>query len=246
MIYATYSEGFRPGLLNRPGGKTNNFSGGTVPYVVKSDTVTNQEIGVKMTTADGRLRVNANAFTVEITDLQTTIFDPAVTNLFFSDNAADAEITGLEGTLTWLPAFSDNLTVNAAFSMLDSEVTKNKLGTTDIKKGDALPYAPELQYNVSARYEWLTESGLTAHIMPTLTYSDEKYSDLITINRTLVQDYTLINLSAGVTAENWGVEVYADNVTDERAEQARNYVNHQDRATIVRPLTIGIRLSQDF
>ena len=246
MVYATYSEGFRPGLLNRPGGKTNGVTGGTVPYVVKSDTVENQEIGIKATSNDGRLRVNANAFKVEITDLQTTIFDPAVTNLFFSDNAADAEITGLEGTITWLPRFSENLTVNGAFSLLDSEVTKNKTGTTDVTEGAALPYAPEVQYSVSARYEWQTASGLTAHIMPTLTYSDEKYSDLIEINRTLIQDYTLVNLSAGITADDWGIELFADNVTDERAEQSRNYVQHQDRATIIRPLTIGIRLSQDF
>lgn len=246
MVYATYSEGFRPGLLNRPGGKTNNVTGGKVPFEVKSDKVENQEIGIKTTTADGRLRVNANAFVVEITDLQTTIFDPAVTNLFFSDNAADAEITGLEGTITWLPKFSENLTVNAAFSMLDSEVTKNKTGTDDVKEGAALPFAPELQYSVSARYEWQTESGLTAHIMPSFTYSDEKYSDLIEINRTVIQDYSLLNLSAGLTSEDWGIEFYADNITDERAEQSRNYVQHQDRATIIRPLTIGIRLSQDF
>ena len=246
MVYATYSEGFRPGLLNRPGGKTNNVTGGKVPFEVKSDKVENQEIGIKTTTADGRLRVNANAFVVEITDLQTTIFDPAVTNLFFSDNAADAEITGLEGTITWLPKFSENLTVNAAFSMLDSEVTKNKTGTDDVKEGAALPFAPELQYSVSARYEWQTESGLTAHIMPSFTYSDEKYSDLIEINRTLIQDYSLLNLTAGLTSEDWGIEFYADNITDERAEQSRNYVQHQDRATIIRPLTIGIRLSQDF
>lgn len=246
MVYATYSEGFRPGLLNRPGGKTNNVTGGKVPFEVKSDKVENQEIGIKTTTADGRLRVNANAFVVEITDLQTTIFDPAVTNLFFSDNAADAEITGLEGTITWLPKFSENLTVNAAFSMLDSEVTKNKTGTDDVTEGAALPFAPELQYSVSARYEWQTESGLTAHIMPSFTYSDEKYSDLIEINRTLIQDYSLLNLSAGLTSEDWGIEFYADNITDERAEQSRNYVQHQDRATIIRPLTIGVRLSQDF
>ena len=75
---------------------------------------------------------------------------------------------------------------------------------------------------------------------------DDKYSDLITINRTLVDDYMLVNLSTGISAEDWGVELYIDNLTDERAEQSRNYIQHQDRATIVRPMTIGIRLSQDF
>ena len=34
---------------------------------------------------------------VDVTGLQTTVFDPSIVNLFFSDNAADAEIMGLEG-----------------------------------------------------------------------------------------------------------------------------------------------------
>ena len=169
-----------------------------------------------------------------------------MTNLFFSDNAADAEITGVEGTVAWLPAFSKNLTVNASFSFLDSEVTVNKTGTDDVRVGDPLPFAPELQYSISGRYEWQTTGGLMAHIMPSISYSDDKYSDLITINRTLVDDYMLVNLSTGISAEDWGVELYIDNLTDERAEQSRNYIQHQDRATIVRPMTIGIRLSQDF
>mgnify|MGYP003331336123 CR=1 FL=1 len=36
-------------------------------------------------------------FFVDVTDLQTTVFDPSIVNLFFSDNAADAEISGIEG-----------------------------------------------------------------------------------------------------------------------------------------------------
>ena len=36
---------------------------------------------------------------VDVSGLQTTIFDPSIANLFFSDNAADADITGLEGDL---------------------------------------------------------------------------------------------------------------------------------------------------
>ena len=34
------------------------------------------------------MRFNGNAFFVEIENLQTTIFDPSIVNLFFSDNAA--------------------------------------------------------------------------------------------------------------------------------------------------------------
>ena len=47
MYYVTYSEGFRPGLLNRKGGASNAAGTYTVPNVVDSDTVTNYEFGWK-------------------------------------------------------------------------------------------------------------------------------------------------------------------------------------------------------
>ena len=47
MYYVTYSEGFRPGLLNRKGGAVNAAGTYTVPNVVDSDTVTNYEFGWK-------------------------------------------------------------------------------------------------------------------------------------------------------------------------------------------------------
>jgi iron complex outermembrane receptor protein len=57
--------------------------------------VTNYELGWKTgPVLDNQLRFNGNAFFVDIERLQTTIFDPSITNLFFSDNAANAEIMG--------------------------------------------------------------------------------------------------------------------------------------------------------
>jgi len=46
------------------------------------------------------VRFNGSVFFVEIESMQTTIFDPSISNLFFSDNAADAEVMGFEGDLT--------------------------------------------------------------------------------------------------------------------------------------------------
>ena len=75
----------------------------TVPYAVATDEVNNHEFGWKLTSDDRRFRFNANAFFVEIEKLQTTIFDPSIANLFFSENAVDAEVYWLEGEFTYLP-----------------------------------------------------------------------------------------------------------------------------------------------
>ena len=114
MYYVTWSEGFRPGLLNRPGGYSTPDGTYTVPPITESDEVTNYEFGWKTVLSDGQLKFNGSLFMVDIAGLQTSILDPSITNLFFSDNAADAEILGLEGDFQYYPNV-DGLIISGAF-----------------------------------------------------------------------------------------------------------------------------------
>jgi len=247
MWYGTISEGFRAGLLNRPGGATNPAGTFTVPFALDTDDVTNFELGTKSTFADGTIQLNAALFFVDIENLQTTIFDPSITNLFFSDNAANAEVTGLEGDFIWLPDFSDGLTVSGAFSFLSTEITDVLTPTNDVRAGDELAFAPDFQGTLRARYEWdFGNSGLVAHVMPSISWSSESFSDVITINRDRIDSWTMLNIRAGVSAENWNAELFINNLTDERAEMARNFVFDRTTVTYAQPLTIGIRAGFGF
>lgn len=246
LFYLTYSEGFRPGLLNRPGGATNPAGTFTVPFAIDTDDLTNYELGWKTDLLDYTLRFNAAIFRSEIDRLQTTIFDPSITNLFFSDNAADAEVTGFEGDFIWAPASVSGLTVSGAFSFLDTEITRVITPTNDVRLGDPLAFAPEFQYNLRARYEWDIGNGRTAHIMPHVTHSDESFSDIITINRDRMSSWTLWGITGGVTVDQWSAEMFIDNLTDERAELARSFIYDRQRVTYARPFTAGVRLTYDF
>jgi outer membrane receptor protein involved in Fe transport len=248
MYYFTWSEGFRPGLLNRPGGAAppppSTF---TVPYDLDTDDVTNYEIGMKSDFFDSTLRINAALFTVDVERLQTTIFDPSITNLFFSDNAADAEVTGVEGDFTWLPMFSEGLTIGGAFSFLDTELTTVITPTNDVREGDELAFAPEFQGNLHLRYEWdVFSANWVAHVMPMVSWSSESFSDIILINRDEIDSWTMWGLTAGVSNETWSFELFGNNLSDERAEVARNFVFDRQRVTYARPRTIGVRASFNF
>jgi len=245
MYYVTWSEGFRPGLLNRPGGAVgpSNYA---VPFELDTDDVTNYEIGWKSIYLDNTLQFNGSLFFVDIENLQTTIFDPSITNLFFSDNAADAEVFGLEGDLVWAPDSVPGLTVNAAFSFLDTEITKVLVPTDDVREGDSLAFAPEYQANLRVRYEWDIGTGLRAHVMPSLAISDESYSDIITINRAKMDSWAMANFTTGVTDGQWSAELFVNNLTDERAELANNFINDRERITYSRPREYGLRVSYDF
>ena len=242
MYYVTWSEGFRPGLLNRPvGAGDENYS---VKAVTDTDEVTNYEFGWKATLMDGSLRLNGSLFKSDITGLQSTIFDAAIVNLFFSDNAADAEILGLEGDFIYLT--DNDWVLSGAFSMLDTELTKRLALTNDIVEGSELAFAPGYQANIAARKEWGMSSGNTAHWQGQVTISDDSFSDIMEPNRALQSGYSLANMRAGVSNDNWVAEVYIDNLTDKRAEISNTFVFDRERIMIVRPRTLGLRLKYNF
>lgn len=240
LFYATYSEGFRPGLLNRPGGASGP-GGFTVPFALESDVVTNYELGWKLDLMDNQLRFNGNVFFVDVENLQTTIFDPSITNLFFSDNAANAEIRGFEGDVTWAPMDIPGLTVTGAFSLLDTEITEVLTPTNDVLVGSELAFAPGFQGNIRARYEWQLDNGLTAHVMPQIIMSGDSVSDVIEINKVELDGYTMASFSTGLTSDGWSIEAFVNNLTDERAQLSNNFVYDRERVTIARPRTWGLR-----
>ena len=245
LYYVTWSEGFRPGFLNRPGGASNG-AGYTVPFTIETDEVTNYELGWKTDFLDGSLRFNGSVFMIEIESMQTGIFDPNIANLFFVENAADAEVKGIEGEFIWQPQSVGGLLVSGGFSLLDTEVTDVLIPTGDVIKGDELAFAPELQANVQARYEWSLDSGLTAHVMPHVAYSGEAYTDIITINRQKLDSWLMAGITAGVSDEQWTAELYVDNLTDERAEVSGSFNYDRDRITVSRPRTGGFRFTYHF
>lgn len=245
LYYVTLSEGFRPGLLNRPGGASNG-QGYSVPYALDTDEVTNLEFGVKTDFFDRSVRFNANLFMVEIDRMQTTIFDPSITNLFFSDNAANAEVRGLEGELTWVPHDISGLYLSSAFSFLDTEITDVLVPTSDVVVGDSLAYAPEMQFTNTVRYEWGMFDNLMAHVQGQMLYSDEVYTDIITINRIKLDAWTMYGLTAGISADSWKAEMYVDNLSDERAQMSGNFYFDRARINYAKPRTIGLRVAFDF
>ncbi|MBI80885.1 MAG: TonB-dependent receptor [Gammaproteobacteria bacterium] len=244
MYYVTWSEGFRPGLLNRPAGRTSPDGSYSVPPAIDSDEITNYEFGWKNVLKDGRLRFNGSIFMVDVSGLQSTIFDPSIVNLFFSDNAADAEIMGFEGDFIY---FTDNgMILSGAFSLLETEITKSLIPTADVVVGSELAFAPGFQGNLSARKEWGMDGGNTGFWQLQYVRSDKSYSDIMAPNKAEQARYSMANFRAGVDSDSWVAEMYIDNLTDERAEISNTFVFDRQRIAVVRPMTVGLRYRLKF
>ena len=244
MLYVTMSEGFRPGLLNRPVGSSSPDGSYTVKPSIESDEITNYEFGWKAVLQDGALRFNGSVFMVDVSGLQSTIFDPSIVNLFFSDNAADAEIRGVEGDILY---YTDSgLILSGAFSILHTEITKSLVPTADVVVGSHLAFAPGFQANFSARKEWGTSMGNTGHWQAQFNHSRASDSDIMEPNRATQASYFLANIRAGVSNDSWTAEMYIDNVFDERAEISNTFVFDRQRVAVIRPLNLGFRYKVKF
>jgi len=141
------------------GGLANNQSGAfqdfRIPVSSETDDLENYELGMKGEFFENQLRFNATLFYSEISNLQTSRFDPTNINfLWFADNVGDAEITGLDGDFLW--AATENLTISGAFTVMDTEITRlnPELQGIAAPVGSRLPFSAEFSASINARYSF--------------------------------------------------------------------------------------------
>jgi iron complex outermembrane recepter protein len=183
LVYATYSDGFRPGGFNR---KPCSVGSATCPtnadfvrlgtYV--PDKVQNYEIGGKFSLMDRRLQVNFAAYQIDWSNIQITVFDQNISNQTFTTNLLDARIRGLEGDVTWRT--TPEITFNSAFSYNDSEMTKYRKNTTVLRPlGGPLALSPKFQFNARLHWEKELASGLVPFAQIGIHYVGKSISDVI-------------------------------------------------------------------
>jgi len=182
---------------------------------------------------------------VDVEGLQTTVFDPSIVNLFFSDNAADGEIKGVEGDFTYY-ANREGLTVAGAFSLLNTELTKKLVPTNDVVVGSDMAFAPGMQFNLRFRQEWEMANGNLGHAVVQFTHSDDSYSDIMEMNKALQDSYTYMDVRVGMSNDEMTTELYIDNVNDERAAISNTFVFDRQRVSYIRPTTVGLRFKMNF
>jgi iron complex outermembrane recepter protein len=246
MLYLTWSEGFRPGGINRKGG---------LPYV--SDFLTNYEFGFKTTWADNRLRLNGAIFQEDWDDFQYSFL--GANGLTEIKNAGQARIKGIEMDLTW--AVTEGFSLSSAISLLDAKTTVDYCGAVyggdnldgspptilpgdplfgkpvtncadpaapigtfvQAPKGQQLPVQPKFKSNIVARDEFQL-GGFDAHVQAAWVYQGDAWSDLRTAEREILgiqPSFSIVDLSAGIENDSYGFELFVKNAFDERAEIAR-------------------------
>lgn len=212
MVFASYSEGFRPPVTNRVGGgsaanQEGAFEGFRIPVYSTTDSLDNVELGFKSTLFDQSLRFNATAYYSKISDLQTSRYDPTnISFLVFTDNVGDAEIKGIDGDFSWVA--TDNLIISGAFSVIDTELTSVNAQLDGIAppSGSRLPYSAKFSGNLQAQYFYPIAQDMTGYINGSISYTGERLAGMV-MDAYMVEDST--NLIYG-TGSGLSIEKEAD------------------------------------
>lgn len=248
LLYATYSEGFRSGGINRARLED-------LPKY-KPDWVYNYEIGWKTSWQDGRLRFNGAAYRLEWEDFQYSFLDFEVSNLTIIGNVGQARTLGAEFDLSWLATDALNLSVAASYNDAElrepywrSEAERVSGVPARAPKGTEMPYVPEFQATAIGRYH-LEYGSWPGYVQAALSYTGDSWNNLELADRVNQDAYTLLNLSAGIEMDTWTIDLFINNVTDERAQidlYEPSYPSLIDSRTVTnRPRSIGIRFGQSF
>ena len=283
LVYATWSEGYRPGGFNRGAscGLRDVETGvqqWCTPISYDSDDLTNYEAGWKTTLLDGRLQFNGAVYREVWQDVQTGIFAPqlGLPNLTAAVNGPEYEVNGIEVSFMAMPL--DGLTLQGAGSYNDSELTNspqlvsnnpasptygqviteacllfeagvcgNAVDVVNVfgPTGQELAHSPRLQWNLRARYEWV-QGALQPFVSAAVQYQDESFSSATEVNRNRMPSWTTLDASIGVDKDDWSLELYGVNLTDENKSLFTSNSQVILVETPMRPRTIGVRIGYSF
>ncbi|MFT4519882.1 MAG: iron complex outermembrane receptor protein [Halioglobus sp.] len=208
MVYATYTEAFKSGVIN---------TGSTSPPL-DPETVDAYEVGLKGSTSDGMIRYAFTGFYYDYQDLQISFVD--ADSVVSTINAAAAENYGAEVEIDaelgggWSIDFYGTY-LSAEYDEFVNGDYANGFAITDLS-GNTLPNAPE--YTAKLGISWETELGngsLRAH--GEVYHQDEVYFTEWNRQDAYQDAYEIFNanIDYAFADGDWLISLWARNLSDE-------------------------------
>ena len=256
LVYAQWAEGFRLGNAVVPPPSSicdvNNDgvldgTGVSLKNGFDSDTTENIELGAKLTLLNDRLQVNAAAYRIDWQDIPLFVFGGALPGqaqtcfLGAITNAGEARSQGFEIETTY--QITQNLRGSLGGAYTDAELTEDSPSIGGVS-GDRLPSSPDYNINVGLQYEFEL-AGHASYVSGDYAYVSQFYNRLGETGVAL-GDYGQLNVSAGTALNNFNIELFAHNLTNEDALTHADTLVPDNRAYQLRPRTIGLNIGYQF
>jgi iron complex outermembrane receptor protein len=225
MQYASYSQGFKSGGFDIRG---SNYIDASTPFL--PETVSAYETGIKGEFFDHTLRVNADLYYNDISNVQLDAYDytsspPASLRV----NGGDAYSDGFEAEVTWVPVHG--LTWGNTLDYLWTDYTKftaalpaNYVGATTLI-GRRIPLSPRWTYATSLSWDVPGDFIGTWRVGGDLEFHTKAYSDIYNTPETEIPTQWLANLSITYLPpdEHWSAIFGIKNLFDRQWNQSGGY-----------------------
>lgn len=230
-VFATWGVGFKSGGFNNSGSSATIGSvfndvlgaGLNITDTFRKETSSAFEVGAKGNLFDNLVQYEVAGYYTQITDMQFFEFFAGPFGILrVVSNIDDVEIMGIEGSIN--VRVMDGVSVFASGNYNDSEIQENNArpGT----EGGKSPYTPDYTLNAGIDITQPVSDELDAtfradfrYVGPTWFHTvqeGDRPSLFGPANFTNSQRdaYGVINLRAGLQAENWSVTAFVENLTD--------------------------------
>jgi outer membrane receptor protein involved in Fe transport len=260
MFYVSYGTGYKAGGVN-----TDRIQQ-SLNVVFDAEESQSWEVGMKAEFPKQALRVNLALHRTETDDLQTISFQGTG---FALQNAGVAEAQGGELDLLWQPL--TNTTVTLGYAYNDAEYDDFEAGDCWIgtpfhtgqpdprangdgscdRSGGLLSGNPEHTMVTSLRQDFALSGNITAFLYGEYIWIDERMTDVNNDPLKLADDYSIVNLRAGLILEDWDVQItawgrnvgdedYTNTISDAVAQPGRMIAYFNE------PATWGINVRKNF
>ena len=246
FAYLTVATGFKGGGFDDTPA---NPAQAATPF--DPEEATNYELGFKTTLLDRRLRLNAAIFMMDYKNLQVTQTNAAcLCNL--TDNAASADIKGIEAELEFLA--TDSLRLSLGGSYVDTEYVdflesaiNPSTGLRLDSTGNQLQRTPESQ--VSVGIDYTTGFGAWQDSLKfSLNYNWQSELFWATDNLAKEASYGLLDARVQLSPKDapWTVSLYGKNLDDELYRVSIIHFFGEEVSQFGNPRTYGLDLTWKF
>lgn len=216
MFYANAGRGYKAGSFPTLAA---TVSSQLSPATQES--IISYEAGFKLTMLERTLQLNGAVFHSDYEDKQILgkVLDPFLGPLLRLVNVPSSQIDGAEIQVVWAPI--EGLIVSAGASYIDSEILDNftnydPSGVLRDFDGESFPNTPEWHFVGDISYTHPLSDSLNLLLGANLMYEGATNAQLGELDRLAVDDYTLVDLRAGIEAEDgsWRLMAWGRNVGD--------------------------------
>ncbi len=262
MVYASAAKGFRTGGANIPITPTppclaalSQLGMSSAPQTYDSDTVWNYEVGSKISLFDRAMQVNASAYHIDWSNIQSGVTLSGCPGAF-TTNLGSANSDGFDLAISAKPTDALFLSLSAGYnrSRFAETVTSNNiiLAQKDALVSDSPPWqiAGTVEYSlplddgdgyIRSIHQYASRAGglFAKYDTPTSSGYD--------VNGRRNQGYHLTNLRVGWRNEDFDLSMFVDNLFNSAPQL--NYISNAFPtdttyyANTLRPRTIGVTLT---